>query len=211
MILNAVLLCELCEHSSTNLGNLRKHKLYIHNRNRYNCNQCEFKTITLGILNGHKKTQHKTYSDILSNLEEKILTFDENKASANLFTCNICRKNLEGRSKFTAHKKRCSVKETVLNQCIKCSFTSETVKILRRHYSKTHKLNKFKCDKCEYKTYLKSLLKRHKGLTHKEGEQLKCYSCDFKTAASFLLKSHIEKNHEDKIFSCKHDNCSYLS
>ena len=73
--------CELCEHSSTNLGNLRKHKLYIHNRNRYNCNQCEFKTITLGILNGHKKTQHKTYSDILSKLEEKILTFDENKAS----------------------------------------------------------------------------------------------------------------------------------
>ena len=203
--------CEQCEHSSTNFGNLRKHKLYIHNRNRFNCNHCEFKTITLGILNGHKKTMHKAYSDILPKLEEKISTFDENQRSKNLFTCNICQKNLEGKSKHTAHKKRCSIKETVLNQCIKCSFTSETVRLLRQHYSKTHRLSKFKCDKCDYKTYLKSLLKRHKGLTHKEGEQLKCYSCDFETAASFLLKSHTEKNHEDKIFACEHKNCSYLS
>jgi len=147
--------CEQCEYSSTNFGNLKKHKLYIHNRNRFNCNQCNFKTITLGILNGHKKTMHKEYSDILPKLEEKIATFDENQRSQNLLTCNICQKNLEGKSKHTAHKKRCSKKETVLNQCIKCNFTSESVRVLRRHYSKAHRLSKFKCDKCDYKTYLK--------------------------------------------------------
>ena len=199
--------CDQCDHKTKNYGNLKKHKLYIHNSNRFECKHCPFKTITKGILDGHVNSNHN-YSSILSKFENKISIFDENRVSENWFVCLVCNKKFETKSQHTAHRKRCVKKDKLLHKCIKCDYVADNTKLLRSHF-KIHEGNKFKCIKCKYKTYSKSLLRRHKGLVHKEGKLLQCPSCDHKTAASFLLRQHMARSHPNVPFLCDSDHCDF--
>ena len=51
--------CDLCSHSSTNKGDLLKHKKAKHFGIRYPCDQCDYTCTQSGLLNLHKKKKHQ--------------------------------------------------------------------------------------------------------------------------------------------------------
>ena len=142
--------CDQCEHVSTRLSNLKKHKLSKHDKVKHSCDHCSFSSSGAYYLRVHIKTKH---ADIgISCQECDFVAFDESSLKKHKKT-HV--KVVSPTSSFGVKPRSKIVKIT---------------KIVRRQRKK------YPCDSCEFSSTRVETLKRHKacdhGLTSEERDKI---------------------------------------
>ena len=108
--------CNHCQYQSTDQGNLKKHKLNIHEGVKYQCDQCQYQATQQGYLKAHKLSLHEGVK----------------------FDCDQCEYKATFATHLTQHKK---VKhEGFRFPCDECDYKATRTTYLRSHKSKHHSL-----------------------------------------------------------------------
>ena len=131
------------------------------------------------------------------------------------FSCLNCGKCFTGRKKFTAHMRQYELFTCqVCGKNIKTRNKSRHLKIcqLKKEEIKPKKEN-YVCNFCEYNTLHKSNFKKHINSMH---TKVSCSKCDMEFENHTKLRKHVRYNHPRPKKSpetkyCKFPNCSYKS
>jgi len=177
--------CDECAYEGKNGGDLRHHKLSVHQGITYPCDQCEYVAVRPEALKRHKKGKH----------EEK------------KFVCDQCQFRAHSSIKLSQHKLSAHV--GVRYPCNMCDFTAPKQNKLKEHKIAAHNGASFPCDECEKVFPLPKSLKDHQATVHGKGPKFQCEQCGFSTTEVDSLQVHIDTIHKGSRFDC--DNCDFSS
>ena len=156
---------------------------------RIKCNQCDYSALKDADMTAHIQRKHSLVKDI--------------------FKCDICDKELKGKSNLLYHKKLVhEMKDEDLYKCDICDHTCKTKQNIRNHKI-THEDRKYSCDTCEYQCKSEKTLSEHKRTHLPIDQQLKCSECSFVTHLNRLLQAHQRKHLPEEEIKCS--ICSYVT
>ncbi|XP_034827464.1 zinc finger protein OZF-like [Maniola hyperantus] len=202
-------MCPICQKIFANKGNVGRHIIRAHTREKLECNVCFRKFIKHGHYQKH----------LLSHSTEKRFKCDECdkrfRTSSNLeqhkrihlaikpFHCQTCTRQFAVKANLVKHQGsgRCKVPNVAPIVCNVCNKVFQKEFLLKSHLRKHTTERPFTCDKCKMSFKYKSTLIRHVQLHN----NIKPYSCDIckkKFTHSGLIKPHMRKHTGEKPYAC---------
>jgi hypothetical protein len=197
--------CDQCTKSFQCAKSLAIHMRTSHSDERpFACDKCEFRTKRSGILQRHIERIHKKLANHM---------------------CNHCSKTFYTSYELKLHADKCVVDQTLsgveleycIQLCDKCDRTFESLKALRQHRTRTHKITEnptFCCDKCNKVMTTVNYMKIHMKAEHPTDEQIvkvgcNCEKCSLNFPNSIELDRHFATCHKDhhRNATLKCENC----
>ena len=224
--------CHHCEKVFVKLNTRRKHEDEVHSDLKKVCDICQYSASTIKELAKHLIKHCKV------NEEDKLVclyctTFQRrdsrqlhyhimgahfDKPNGGYYSCTICGKIFEGKSKLKLHVQTAHKDEKPF-QCDTCGKSFKAINGLRSHVIVHHEEQKtMKCEHCE-KTFTNIIhLQTHSRISHRTDRVM--YVCDI-CSASFVqkdsFKNHCLREHtsaqeqEELKIPCHHPGCTYTS
>ena len=109
-------------------------------------------------------------------------------------------------------------KMEVLN-CMKCSFKSKDMPLLKKHMVDAHPEKQFNCNQCDFQATSQLQLNKHINLKHKVVGQnleqvIQCKNCGEQFSEKWNLMTHRKLKHKNTIAFCRNNllgKCSFTS
>ena len=163
-----------CSFVSTCKKGLKRHRTWKHIKpgkrdGRLVCDigRCKFKSKLKSGLKRHKTRKHGNQTDIVSDLDLKIL-------QASVVTVGRDEQHL----------------------CDLCEFKAASLTFLKNHKASIHSVETYSCNQCDFHSGWKSALFTHK-ITKHEGRKYNCDHCEYSTSYNAALKTHMLKKHTE--------------
>ena len=160
--------CQLCDHVTTQMSNLKKHMEAKHEGFKLKCPDCDYVGSSSTLLR-HKKSVHNGI----------------------VFTCTLCDYAAAESKSLQRHIE--NKHHGIKYPCDKCSYEAPSITELKSHVKCVHDGVKYKCDQCDFGSDSQRGLKVHVGRSHKETEILRAGEHE----ASFALSEVSEVREED--------------
>eukprot|EP00092_Neocalanus_flemingeri_P016025 GFUD01017344.1.p1 GENE.GFUD01017344.1~~GFUD01017344.1.p1 ORF type:complete len:745 (+),score=98.70 GFUD01017344.1:56-2290(+) len=194
--------CDLCEHESTSLSELEKHREGKHNKNSYSCDQCDFQDKYKNILRKHIKSKHEgkayhcTYCDHKATTSSHLRTHVQSKHEGITYGCETCGKTFSQKYHVKIHDD--TMHKGITHSCTHCSYVSRQKGHLMHHIKTMHLGQPHKCDICSIVYASNTQLKVHISRDHANGivqPKFLCDKCNFCTREEIYLKRHMQRKH----------------
>jgi len=166
--------CNMCTKSYNNAAHLKRHKVSVHERVRYPCDQCDIAPFTYPSgLRNHKASAHDRIR----------------------FPCDQCTVSPFSHAEALKQHKA-SVHQGVRYYCDQCDVSFNFPSGLRQHKASAHNGKRYECDMCNTKSFKDSSgLRKHKAAAH-NGVRYPCNKCDYKATQKSDLTKHLKIRHQ---------------
>ncbi|XP_022816886.1 zinc finger protein 62 homolog [Spodoptera litura] len=216
---NLSLVCHICSSDFNTTGELRQHKLKVHNLRKFT-HICGATFQTKEELENHINNFYKNvtirmtpYKDnevlmcvickkILKTkvlLNRHLLLHTDRKRN---YLCKVCKKRFYTKRELTQHVVVHSNKRPY--KCEICDFSFKIKSELKKHVLKHFEVKRFTCDKCGKNFRLKKELVVHSRV-HKDNRPFICAYCNKAFRHKHLLPQHIRIHTGEKPYAC--DSC----
>ena len=179
--------CDQCGHKAKTVGDLDKHKKYVHGPKVYPCpvSGCSFTTKYPNNIRHHTNSAH---------------------SQVRPFKCDECSKSFKRKNQLETHKATHSDERPFA--CNQCDFRTKRNWILSMHVSTVHSDDRpFECEICHFKMKTRSDMNKHKRV-HISEKKLPCPDCPKNFAHKTALKKHIQFMHKDiDLIPCEFKKC----
>ncbi|XP_023940738.1 zinc finger protein OZF [Bicyclus anynana] len=202
-------MCPICQKSFVNKGNLSRHLMITHTREKLECNVCFREFIKQGHYQKHLLTHSTEKRFKCEECDKRFRTssnLEQHKRIHLLvkpFHCQVCTRQFAVKANLAKHQGsgRCKIPNHDPIVCNICNKVFQKEFLLKSHLRKHTTERPYVCDKCKMSFKYKSTLIRHVQL-HNNIKPYSCTICKKKFTHSGLIKPHMRKHTGEKPYSC---------
>ncbi|CAH2236582.1 zinc finger protein OZF-like [Pararge aegeria] len=202
-------MCPICQKRFANKGNVSRHVLEAHTREKLECNVCFRKFVKQGHYEKHLLTHSTEKRFKCEECDKRFRTssnLEQHKRIHLLvkpFQCQKCTRQFAVKANLAKHQGsgRCKLPNVDPIVCNVCNKVFQKEFLLKSHLRRHTTERPYECDKCKMCFKYKSTLIRHVQL-HNNIKPYSCTICKKKFTHSGLIKPHMRKHTGEKPYAC---------